>query len=152
MMRVCCGVGRKRFLDFSALLVIGLAMTLPGWLGAAERSGEQAKPFRYEPGDHRDPFIALVREGRVVVETMGMRSDTSLILHGVLWDPGGHSIALIGDAEVKVGEMVDGYRVMEIRQDAVVLSDGGEPRVLQITFDAPPTATAPGATTGGQQP
>jgi hypothetical protein len=72
------------------------------------------------------------------------------VLYGILWDPGGQSIALINDAEVKVGDAVSGYRVKEIRQDAVVLINGGVPVVLEIAFEAPPSTLSPGATTGGE--
>ena len=77
---------------------------------------------------------------------------TKPILYGVLWDPGGHSIALINDGEFKAGETVGVYEVLEIRHDAVVLSDGGEPVVLQITFDAPLSQGKRSATKGGEGP
>jgi len=69
------------------------------------------------------------------------------VLYGILWDSAGNSIALINDTEVKVGDTVKGYRVTEIRQDAVVLTNGGEPVVLQIAFETPPSGT----TTGGER-
>ena len=76
------------------------------------------------------------------------------VLYGILWDPNGHSLALINDTEAKVGDTINGYQVTEIRRDAVVLSvEGGEPVVLQLTFDTPPGALAPRTprtTTGGR--
>ena len=72
------------------------------------------------------------------------------MLYGILWDPGGNSIAMINDGEVKVGDWVGQYQVKEIRQDAVVLDSGtaAEPLVLKIAFDAP--APAVGTTKGGE--
>ena len=107
----------------------------------------------YDPAGHRDPFVALVRDGRLVgsVTQTGRVAADRPVLYGILWDPSGRSIALINDAELKVGDTVAGYRVAEIRQDAVVLANGGEPLVLTISFEEP--SVAPGGTTkGGKKP
>jgi len=107
------------------------------------------KSFRYDAHGRRDPFRPLVQDGRVV--GVSGRSPSAAetdrpVLYGILWDPGGKSIALINDLEVKVGDTVNGYRVAEIRQDAVVITNGGEPVVLQIAFEMSPSGT----TTGGE--
>ena len=145
---------KKRFNFFSlievafpALLVVSAALV---W--AAHEPSEKDGAFSYDPAGHRDPFVPLVRDGRLVgVATPGTSRPTDKpVLYGILWDPGGHSIALINDAEAKVGDTVGGYRVKEIRQDAVVLTNGGVPVVLEIMFEAPPSTLSPGATTGGE--
>lgn len=107
----------------------------------AEEAPTASQPFRYDPGGRRDPFVALVREGRLTgAAAQSARKDSqSLVLGGILWDPAGGSIALINEEEVTVGGEVNGYRVVEIRSDAVVLSSGGAPLVLRISFDQPPT-------------
>ena len=118
---------------------------------AAEDS-KKNEPFHYDAGGRRDPFVSLVRDGRLVA-TQGLRIESSKpVLYGILWDPGGNSIALINDGEVKVGDMVGEYRVKEIRNDAVVLDNGGEPVALTIAFDALPSKPAPGTTKGGERP
>ena len=135
-----CGVG-------SALLGLGLGASR----AAAEEDAKKPKGFYYDPGGHRDPFVPLVRDGRLVGIAQQPTSKEALTpaLYGILWDPGGQSIALINDGEAKVGDTIAGYQVKEIRKDAVVLSNGGEPLVLQIVFDAPPAKTSQGTTTGG---
>ena len=115
---------------------------------AADEPTAHEASFQYDAKNRRDPFSPLVREGRIVNATSGTKVPTSQpILYGILWDPGGQSIALINDVEVKVGDSIEGYRVMEIRQDAVVLRNGGEPVVLQLAFETPPS---PSTTTGGK--
>jgi len=115
---------------------------------------QQDQPWSYDPKGKRDPFIPLVRDGRIVSVTGDLSSPGASVplLAGILWDPGGHSIALINDTEVMVGETVSGYQLAEIRPDAVVLVRDGEPLVLQITFEEPvkslPALSAPG--TSGQ--
>lgn len=138
------------------LAAAGLAMTATaGDLRAAAPSqpnaGEEAA-FRYDAKGRRDPFAPLVRDGHIVSMSSGMRGDSSKpVLYGVLWDPSGNSIALINDGEARVGDAVGEYHVIEIRKDAVVLSSGGEPVVIELAFDAPPKSAASGST-GGTQP
>ena len=96
------------------------------------------EPQPYDSKGKRDPFVALVREGRFVGTAGTFSSGSSvsgLQLAGILWDPGGNSLALINDTEVKVGDVVGEYHVMEIRQDAVVIVREGKPVVLHMSFD-----------------
>ena len=121
----------------------------------AARAAEEprAEPFRYDSGGRRDPFIPLVREGRLVGTTQGAHVDAATpTLYGILWDPQGDSIALINDVEVRAGETIAGFRVKAIQRDAVVLDGGGEPVVLRITYESAPGQPSPGATTGGEGP
>ena len=120
---------------------------------AADEKSAHQEPFRYDPGTHRDPFLPLVREGRLVsIGSSGnQRAASQPVLYGILWDPGGQSIALINDAEYKVGDTVEGYQVFRIRQDAVVLTGAGAPVELKLVFETPPDKLAPGATTGGKK-
>ena len=133
----------------AAVMLLGL---WPLWAAQTPRE-KNSEPFRYDPKGHRDPFVALVREGRLVGTQPGKRVESSKpVLYGILWDPGGRSLALINDVEAKVGDTVAGYKVSEIRRDAVVLTNGGEPMVLQIAFEEPPSGSSPGTTTGGKRP
>jgi len=127
------------------LLVLGVALV---W--AASEPSEKSDTS-YDAAGHRDPFVPLVREGRLVgiMAPSGAQTDKP-VLYGILWDSGGNSIALINDGEVRVGETISGYRVQEIRRDAVVLSSGSGSVVLGITFEGPSSKSSPGATTGGE--
>ena len=134
---------------------LAIALTM-GWRvarGDTQKPTEQDATFRYDPKGRRDPFVPLVRDGRFVGTTPETSRETSKpVLYGVVWDPEGHSIALMNDQEVKVGDLVGSYRVMDIRKDAVVLSDGGEPVVLRISFETPSAKRGPGTTNGGDEP
>ncbi|MBI2104227.1 MAG: hypothetical protein HYT90_01425 [Candidatus Omnitrophica bacterium] len=126
------------------------AAVMPGESAAEEANPE---PFRYDSGGRRDPFVPLFREGRLVGTTEGVQVDAETpALYGILWDPQGDSIALINDAEVRVGDTIAGFRVKAIQRDAVVLDGGGKPVVLRITYEPAPSEPSPGATTGGEEP
>ena len=140
--------------SMAGMLFLVAALTLIGGSSAwaADDSSSHEEPFRYDPASRRDPFVPLVREGKFVPTTPGQTVATAQpTLFGILWDPGGSSIALINDGEYKVGDSVEGYRVKEIRQDAVVLTNGGEPVVLKLAFETPPAKLSPGTTTGGKK-
>jgi hypothetical protein len=69
----------------------------------------------------RDPFTLGSTGGEI----------GSLALSGILWDAT-QPIAIINGSMVQVGEEVDGYRIVEISQDHVSLSDGAETFQLRI--------------------
>ena len=121
--------------------------------GASETPPGKRESFFYDAKGHRDPFVPLVRDGRLVGKPQPVPTVNAAqpVLYGILWDPAGRSIAMINDTEVRVGDTVAGYRVAEIRQDAVVLSGGGEPLVLSIDFETPSSKSSPRTTMGGEQ-
>ncbi|OGW91566.1 MAG: hypothetical protein A3D28_06110 [Omnitrophica bacterium RIFCSPHIGHO2_02_FULL_63_14] len=134
----------------AVMLIVGLRVQPAA--AVTEPTPGSAERFRYTAKGRRDPFVALVRDGRIVAISAGGHAESSTpVLYGVLWDSGGNSIALINDGEARVGDMVGDYRVVEIREDAVVLANGGEPVVIRLAFETPPKP-APGAATGGGQP
>ncbi len=127
-----------------------MALVVPA-VHAEPPSLKQEEPFHYNAHGRRDPFVSLVRGGMIIASTTSTAtSGATPVLYGIVWDPAGQSVALLNDSEVKVGQEIDGYKVHEIRQDAVVLSNGGEPVVLRIVFDAEPTKRLPGTITGGK--
>ncbi|MBI3319376.1 MAG: hypothetical protein HYZ89_02155 [Candidatus Omnitrophica bacterium] len=129
-------------------MVIGLSSIgwLTRWDPALWAAEHTAPTGSYQAKDARDPFIPLVREGRVVTipgGSGGLMNASSMILSGILWDPSHQSIALINDEEVKVGDTIGGYQVTAIRQDAVVLVRDGKSLVLQLAVDDQGTLQPP---------
>ena len=133
-----------RHRSFMVWGLVSLGLAASWWAG---RSGgdwvlaESAQTGETLPSASRkrDPFIPLVRDGRLlnVASKTPRVSDVPLSLSGILWDPGGQSIALINETELKVGDTIHEYRITDIREDAVVLMRDGQPVVLQISFDEP---------------
>lgn len=118
------------------LLVLGVMAAGPRL--HAELAEPPARPA-YEAQGKRDPFVPLVRDGRLIAPKGGGEFST-LTLVGILWDAGGQSIALINDTAVKAGDVLGDYQVQEIRQDGVVLMRDGKPVVLQLSFETAPEA------------
>ncbi len=124
--------------------LLGVGILAAWWMSG--RGAEWALAESTETGEalptasrKRDPFIPLVRDGRLlsVASKTPRVSDVPLSLSGILWDTGGQSIALINETELRVGDTIHEYRITEIREDAVVLIRDGQSVVLQISFDEP---------------
>lgn len=108
-------------------------------------AAEAPKPFRYEAENRRDPFVPLILNNRLTADSGQQMQDLGKpILYGILWDASGNSIALIDNLELKVGGMVQGYKVVAIRKDAVELEANGQSVELKIAFDAQSTSAPKG--------
>ncbi len=138
----------------------GLAGAVMLLAGAAAITGAdpQDRPA-YDAKHRRDPFAPLVRDGQLVgisseeaFSTASSSPAPAVTLAGILWDPAGRSVALINGTEVKAGDLVGAYRVVEIRPNAVVLDHEGQQRVVQMVFDGPRKAGSPADAppTGGE--
>ncbi len=143
---------RSKASRISVVLMAMMAIVSLVPLHALAAEPDAEKIGGYEPRGRRDPFVPLIRDGRKVdvTGTSGPRDTSKPTLYGILWDPGGQSIALINSGEAKVGDTIDGYKVTAIRKDAVVLMNGEESVVLQIVFESPSKELSPGTTTGGE--
>ena len=69
----------------------------------------------------RDPFTRAAGSGQV----------SGLSLSGILWDASA-PIAIINGQMLHAGEEIDGYRVVEILQDRVSVTDGAQTSQLSI--------------------
>lgn len=135
-------VGSRWDAPARALAILGLAAGA-AWAEDTDTLAASAAAG-YEAKAKRDPFVPLVRDGRMIavageVPSSSEPVDLSLpLLGGVLWDSAGRSIALLNDKEAMVGDMVGGYRVAEIHSDYVVLDQDGRQVTVRITFDQQP--------------
>ncbi len=125
------------------LLVVGIALLLHGLIvrphpslprptlapaaprPAAPASAQSSSRF---PDWGASPF--LVERGSAPSGTAAMPS--ARVLSGILWDPQSPS-AIVDNHLIHVGDRVGGWRVQEIRQDRVVLSDGTSTQTLTLT-------------------
>ena len=134
-------------------VMIGVALAGAAMSPGPVEAEERALPFLYNARGHRDPFEALVRDGRVVgVVHQQQRSFNSAkpTLYAILWDPVGSSFAIINNVEVGVGDTIESYRVADITQDTVVLKAGEERVVLQINFESSSSRRSSTVKEGGE--
>ena len=135
---------------FPRLLAGALGTAL--WVGGAAAE-ELHRDGGYDPAGRRDPFVSLVRDGKLidVGPSMTRAELAKPVLYGVLWDAGGKSIALINDLEAKVGDTIGGFRIKDIRQDAVIIENltTGEQSTLTIAFEPGPGGALAGPEKGG---
>ena len=139
--------GRQHLPRHNRWLAVGVVCLL-WWVGTstwAEDPHPTAAPAGgYDAKGKRDPFVPLVRDGRMIAVTgeepaSSGPADVSLpLLGGILWDPAGRSIALLNDKEAMVGDLIGSYRLAEIYQDHIVLEQEGRRVTLRITFDQNP--------------
>lgn len=127
---------------------LAAALLMGPTLWATESPQGETAAVPYDARGTRDPFVPLVRDGRMISvtgeELPSAEIDLSLpVLGGILWDPVGRSLALLNGREHLVGEMVGSYQVVEIHQDHVVLEHDGHRVTLQITFDEHVQSTQP---------
>jgi hypothetical protein len=121
-----------------ALAVAGLAA-----VQSPVAAVEQDQLWIYDSKGRCDPFVPLIRDGRLLPcdtnpNAAAQQSGHVPALGGILWDPGGQSIALLNGGEAKVGDEVDGYVVTAIRKEEVVLTRGADRVVVRINFEAQP--------------
>ncbi len=84
----------------------------------------------------RDPFAPFPgaqapSSGNDNPPTVGAVSGTDLRLQGILWDAG-KPTALINDEMVQPGSVIAGWKVIEIHQDRVLISDGKSTKTLHL--------------------
>lgn len=77
------------------------------------------------------PFLAE-RGSRGTAVTDASSPKGSYVLNGILWDPKAPS-AIINNRVVGVGEHLNGWEVVEIQKDKVILSDGTSTRTLSAS-------------------
>lgn len=81
----------------------------------------------------RDPFIPLITpEGRLLDIDASISSDVKL--EGIIFDPapGKSSFALINGKVVKSGDEINGYAVIRVEDNKVVLTRDGQAKELAL--------------------
>jgi hypothetical protein len=82
----------------------------------------------YDPGKRRDPFVPLDGEEN----TLTTAASSGVKLEGIIYDPGGHSMAILNGKSYQKGEAVGNATVVKILKDHVVISVEGEEKTLWI--------------------
>ena len=84
----------------------------------------------YDSQGKRDPFIPLVtpdgRFQKLEAEEEPKKKETELKLNGIIYDKYGISYAIVNDMVVKIGDVVDDYKVLKIEEKKVSFIKEGQ--------------------------
>ena len=92
----------------------------------------QEDKFVYDSHGRRDPMLRLVTPSGNIVSYESDYQISDLVLEGVIFDPGGKSLAIINGIVVKLSDKMGQFTVLEITEDEVVLLKGEEKFVLEL--------------------
>ena len=82
----------------------------------------QTADIGYDSDGKRDPFIPLVTQ-RVKVSSglEGVQAVGDVVLEGIVWEPGGGSIAILNGVIVKEGNEIGSVRIEKIEEKLVII-------------------------------
>lgn len=116
-------------------LCIGIAGST-GTVWSAEMQG-----VRYDAHGRRDPFEPLVTATGELRTPRSGNVTGALHVEGILWDPA-QPLAIVNGEVRRVGDDVEGFKIMEIRAAAIVV-DGPETDHLVVPVVVEGAGSAP---------
>ena len=92
---------------------------------------EKTAAFKYDAANRRDPFMPLVtKEVRIAFFYGAVSSIEDIRLEGIVYDPGGDSIAIINGLVLKENDLFGKIKVVKIEADKVRLLYNNTEHVL----------------------
>jgi len=90
--------------------------------------------FKYDAEGRRDPFIPLVtKEGKIAFGYGTIRSIEDMRLEGIVYDPGGDSIAVINGMVLKENDTIGNIKLIKIESDKVSLLFNQTKHVIRLS-------------------
>lgn len=98
---------------------------------------ENLTGFIYDSKGKHNPFIPLVTpDGRLLkLEPQTMEG---LLLEGIVYDKDGLSYAVVNGEIVKLGDEINGYQVLKIKEDRVTFIKEGQPIEVELKKEEEP--------------
>jgi len=103
------------------LLITGLGLAV-----------EDTAAYKYNSQGRRDPFIPIVTTDGRLIKVQPEGGVTGLALEGIILDENGVSYAMINGDVVKIGDDVNGFEVLKIEDNKVILIKDGEPLEIEL--------------------
>jgi len=142
----------------SSLLIHNTLAVPSGWEGVIKKLEESEKTpppevivrpkVEYKAGDLKDPFQRYKEEkippGAQQKES-GLSTPPSLTVQGIIWG-GRFPQAIINNKVVKVGDTIEGARVISIDKEGITLLFEG----MQYNLPSPAAGALPSKKTGGE--
>lgn len=92
----------------------------------------EEQEFVYDAKSKRDPFWKLVSPKGIIINYDTDLLVSDLAIEGIIFDPGGNSLAIINGKVVKPKEKIGLFFISEIEKDRVFLIKGQETFVLEL--------------------
>lgn len=109
--------------------VMWWAVLLYGVMAGGVAWSAEAQPFQYDAHGRRDPFEPLVSPTGELRTPRSGGATGALHVEGILWDPK-EPLAIVNGDIRRQGDEIEGYRIVEIRRDAIVVEGGEMERVV----------------------
>ena len=78
-----------------------------------------SEEIRYHSGDRRDPFVPVTRKVAIATALKG------IAVEGIIYDRKGQSLVIIHGEMYKIGDTVEGQKIMAIYPNKIVASRKG---------------------------
>jgi len=131
---LACPADRKNSKRKTKVLLFGicvLTLFLILNYGVFHNLSAQEQPT-YDAKGKRNPFIPLVTpEGRLLKLDRD-ESKGDLAIDGIIYDKNGRSYAIVGGEVVGIGDLVNGYQVLKIEENRVILIKDGEATEVEL--------------------
>jgi len=99
----------------------------------SEAKVQNVAVYTYDAAGKRDPFMPLVtKEGRLAFTYGAVRSLEDIRLEGIVYDPGGDSIAIINGLVLKENDTLGNIKVVKIDPDKVILLFNQAKQVIRL--------------------
>lgn len=82
--------------------------------------------FVYDAKKRRDPFIPLVTADGRIIKLESESDKEEVRLEGIIYESQGLSYAVLNGTVAKIGDVIEGYKVVKIEPSKVILSKSGK--------------------------
>lgn len=120
--------GRLGLFLFCIFIFLYLAMAQLGWNPCL--FGEE--PFVYKSQGRRDPMIPLITPQGLIRDIKSLDPHEGLSLEGIIYDAQSKSLAIINGQIVKAGDAIGEVKILDIRQDRVIILKDNEAQEIKL--------------------
>jgi len=85
----------------------------------------EEKKFVYDSHGRRDPFLPVFFNDTATV-IRNLTEDLTFVLEGIIWEQAGRSMAIINDQILGEHDKINGFEIVRVKQNEVVLSKDGK--------------------------
>lgn len=123
--------GRLGLFLFCIFIFLYLAIAQLSWIPSI--FGEE--PFVYKSQGRRDPMMPLITPQGLIRDIKSLGPHEGLSLEGIIYDAQSKSLAIINGQIVKAGDAIGEAKILDIRQDRVIILKDNEVQEIKLKED-----------------